>query len=128
MFLLDSCIFISILKGNPALLQWVAALSNPHLDYTIYIEVLQGSTKSNHEKRGIKAFLDTFPCLWLTPEIGKTALRLIDTYSNSHGLLLPDSLVAASALEYGLRLITYNINDFRFIKNFTVGVPPVPQI
>ena len=94
---------------------------------SIYIEVLQGS-KSNAEKRRIKNFLDTFPCLWLTPEIGKEALRLIDNYSNSHGLLLPDALIAACAFENGLRLITYNTKDFNFISGLTVGAPPFPQI
>ena len=127
MFLIDANVFMVVLKGHTALGHWLANLSHPHLDHTIYIEVLQGS-KSHAEKRVIKKFLNVFPCLWLTPEIGRLALQLIDSYSNSHGLLLGDALIAASAFEHKLRLITYNTKDFQFISNLTVGMPPFPPI
>lgn len=72
-------------------------------------------SKSNHEKRIIKKVLDNFPLLPITPKISQLAIKLIDSYSNSHGLLLADALIAATALENDLTILTYNVDDFKFI-------------
>lgn len=51
--------------------------------------------------------------------------KLIDAYSNSHGLLLADALIAATALENDLTIVTYNIDDFKFIKDLKWQKPAV---
>ena len=127
MFLLDTNVFFSVFKGHVDLTNWLAGLPDTHIDTVIYIECIQGN-KANAEKRVIKRVLDAFPCLPLTPAIGARALKLIDQYSNSYNLLLPDALIAASALENGLSLITYNLKDFQFIAGLSVSAPPFPQI
>ena len=58
-------------------------------------------------------------------DISQLAIELIDTYSNSHGLLLADALIAATALENDLTILTYNIDDFKFIKNLKWGKSPI---
>ena len=61
----------------------------------------------------------------ITPRISKRAIELIDTYSNSHGLLLGDALIAATALENDLTVVTYNVDDFKFIQDLKWQKPPV---
>lgn len=97
------------------------------VDTTIYVECLQGQ-KSNSEKQTIKKYLANFPILHFTPEVAERTIELIDTYSNSFGLQLPDAQIAAVCLENDLTLITYNIKDFQFIANLTIAVPPFPTI
>ncbi len=94
------------------------------IDATIYIECIQGS-KSNHEKRVIEKYLTRFPLIPITPESSAKAIKLIRNYSNSHGLLLPDALNAATALENDLTIITYNTNDFTFIKDLIYLKPTI---
>jgi predicted nucleic acid-binding protein len=91
---------------------------------TVYIECLQGS-KSNQEKNSIKKYLSNFPLLLVGSDISQLAIELIDSYSNIHGLLLADALIAATALENDLTVLTYNINDFKFIKNLKWETPPI---
>ena len=55
----------------------------------------------------------------------EAAIDLIDTYSNSYGLLLADALIAANALENNLTVVTYNLNDFKFIGGLKTLKPPV---
>lgn len=43
-------------------------------------------------------------------------IKLLDTYHLSHGLAIPDALIAATSLETDLRLFSYNVRDFKFIK------------
>jgi predicted nucleic acid-binding protein len=45
-----------------------------------------------------------------------TAIELIKTYRLSHGLAIPDALIAATAIITELELFTYNQRDFRFIS------------
>lgn len=52
-------------------------------------------------------------------------MELIDIYSNSHGLLLADALIAATALENDLTVVTYNVDDFKFIAGLKYSKPGV---
>jgi predicted nucleic acid-binding protein len=40
----------------------------------------------------------------------------MEKYKLSHGLLIPDAIIAATAITYDLKLFTYNIKDFIFIS------------
>lgn len=109
----DTNVFSRIFAGDGRIRDLVEN-SDSVIDATVYIECLQGS-KSNAEKKLIKRYIDNFPLLHITTEISEITIRLIDLYSNSYGLFLPDALIAATALENNLTLITYNISDFKFI-------------
>ncbi len=121
--IIDANIFFKIFKNNSAVKSYVESL-NAVIDTTIYIECLQGS-KSNREKREIKKYLDNFPLLPITPKVSERAIELIDKYSNSHGLLLADALIAATALENDLTVLTYNVGDFQFIADLKWQKPTV---
>jgi len=69
--------------------------------------------------------LSRFQIFYHTPEISKRTISLIDQYSNSHGLLLPDAQIAAVCLENDLTLVTYNVSDFKFIKSLKWLKPDV---
>ncbi len=122
-YLLDNNVITPILKGNQGVTNFVIGLDLA-ICATVYIEALQGSI-SNAQKQRIKQLLDNFPLLLITPDISKRAIGLIDNYSNSYGLLLADALIAATALENDLTLVTYNADDFRFINNLKWLKPSV---
>ena len=125
-YLIDTNIIIQILRGNINLANLVAAY-NVLIDTTIYVESLQGN-KSNAEKRKVKNLIDNFPLIHFTPDVSKKTIELIDGYSNSHNLFLPDAQIAACCLVYNFKLLTYNFKDFRFISSLQVEVPSFQQI
>jgi len=45
------------------------------------------------------------------------ATQLIDQFNLSHGLLIPDAIIAASAVVHQIELFTYNVKDFQFIPD-----------
>ncbi|MGI8786204.1 MAG: PIN domain-containing protein [Pyrinomonadaceae bacterium] len=122
-YLPDTNVFSRVFRGDLDATNFVENLEAV-IDLIVYIECLQGS-KSNQEKRTVKKVLDNFPLLPITSKISRRAVELIDTYSNSHGLLLADALIAATALENDLTILTYNVNDFRFIQDLKWEKPPV---
>jgi len=120
---IDTNVFSQVFRGNAPVKSFVEGL-NAAVDITVYIECLQGS-KSNQEKHEIKKYLANFPLLHITPDVSKHAANLIDVYSNSHGLLLADALIAASAIENNLTLITYNVGDFKFVTGLKYLKPTI---
>jgi predicted nucleic acid-binding protein len=96
-FLLDTNILSKVFKGDLSVTQYVENL-DAIIDTTVYIECLQGS-KSNHEKRVIEKYLTRFPVFPITPVICAKAIELVRRYSNSHGLLLADALIAEKSEE-----------------------------
>lgn len=105
---------MNIFKGDLELSRFIKE-SHSFIDTTIYVECIQGS-KSNREKQIIEKYLQSFPLLPITPVRSSLTIKLIRKYSNSHGLLLPDALIAATALENDLAIITFDIDDFKFIE------------
>lgn len=122
-YLPDTNVFSKIFKGDSAVKSFIENL-DAVIDATVYIECLQGS-KSNQEKRFIKGYLSNFPVLLITPKISERAISLIDAYSNSFGLFLPDALIAATALENDLTVVTYNVDDFKFINDLKYLKPTI---
>ena len=47
-------------------------------------------------------------------------LQLMETYSLSHTLSLPDALIAATALVHNIEIYTLNTKDFGFIPNLSI--------
>ncbi len=121
--LTDTNVFSEIFKGNAGIKKFVERLENS-IDTTVYVECLQGS-KSKAEKQIIRKYLSHFQIFYHTPDISKRTISLIDQYSNSHGLLLPDAQIAAVCIENDLTLVTYNISDFKFIKGLKYLKPTV---
>lgn len=73
--------------------------------------------RNKTELRNTERFLDRFQVHPLTEQISNTAYELVHKYRLSHGLLIPDALIAATALEVNCELLTKNYRDFRFIEN-----------
>lgn len=120
-YLIDTNIFIAILKGDATLKSSVENL-NCALDTTIYAELIQGS-KNKSEVQKIEKYLTRFELTHFDKTVSQKTLELIRTYSKSHNLMFGDAIIAATCLENDLTLLTYNIKDFRFIKGLSVRKP-----
>jgi tRNA(fMet)-specific endonuclease VapC len=59
----------------------------------------------------------------LTSDISRIFLDLMEEYSLSHKLSLPDALIAATVLEHDLELYTLNVRDFGFISGLALFAP-----
>ena len=78
-------------------------------------EIIAGSKDMVMQKR-FEKLLGNYTIISLDYEISALGISLYKKYKLSHGLDMPDSLIAATAIELDLPLLTYNIRDFRFIS------------
>jgi predicted nucleic acid-binding protein len=67
--------------------------------------------------------LDPLTIALINNEITLTAFALIEKYTLSHWLALPDGVIAATAVITGLELFTYNIKDYQFITGLKLFKP-----
>lgn len=119
--LLDTNVISRFLAGDDDVKTFIDG-KNYCINAVVHIELIQGSIKKQH-REFIKKFLLKLISFPLTPSISAKAIELIDKYSASEGLFLPDALIAATAIEHDLTLVTFNTKDFKFIKGLTVLKP-----
>lgn len=70
---------------------------------------------NKQEVAKIRNAFDDMRVIQINDDISIKAVELITEYSKSHNLLIPDALIAASALVFDLPLFTRNVSDFRFL-------------
>lgn len=75
---------------------------------------------NKREMTKIKKRIENLKVYEIDNEISSTALNLIERYSKSHGLHIPDALIAATSICKGIDLLTYNQKDFKFIKGISL--------
>ena len=122
-FLIDTNALSRVFTGDKNVKDFIETL-DAAVCTVIYVECLQGS-KSTREKRIVESYLSRFELNQITSDISTRTIDLIRTYSNTHGLLLADALIAATCLDLNLTLITYNVSDFHFIQDLKYLKPSV---
>ena len=105
-------IFHLLVKKNLNLFQQKSI--NPNISLITAIEILQGNKSSLHKKQ-LNKELVFFNQIDITISIGNIAKDLILKYSSTHGLMLADALIAATALQLNIPLFSLNAKDYKFI-------------
>ena len=117
---LDTNILIEILKNNKNTIKKVQSFkSKLAISFISGMELIYGAFNKTEIKQ-IENFLSNFEIVWVNNQISKRAYSLIKEYAKSHNLDIPDSLIAATALENKAKLFTYNLKDFKFIKGLEI--------
>ena len=123
--LTDTDILVDASRGVPTAVTYVAteiAASRLTVSVVTAMELVQGC-RDLVALVQLRALLQRIHVLPIDVVVSQTAYRLMDTFFLSHGLLIADALVAATALEHGLRLYTRNVRDFQMIPSLTVSRP-----
>jgi len=81
----------------------------------VQMELIVGC-RNKEELNKLNRFLKRFQIVDLNDSIGKKSVELLNRYRLSHGLLIADSLVAATALTMDIPLLSKNQRDYRFIE------------
>ncbi len=119
--LVDSDVLIWHLRGLPRATQRLDRLPRLTISAITYLELLQGM-RNRAELLAVQRSLAmrNTERLPVTPMITERAIDLMERLSLSHGLGMGDALIAATALEQGLPLITGNIKHFSPIEGLTI--------
>ncbi len=113
----DTDIFIWTQRGNQKAARLIDRSKERYLSIHSHMELLQ-SVKNKQQHGYIKDFLASFGFLVLpfTENIGHRALIYIEEYTLSHGLRAGDAIIAATAAENNMTLVSSNAKHFKPIK------------
>jgi predicted nucleic acid-binding protein len=119
----DTDIFIWIQRGNKKAAGLIDRSEERYLSVYSYMELLQAA-KNKGQHRYINDFLSSFAfvVLPLSESIGHRALIYLEEYTLSHGLRAGDAIVAATAAESNMTLVSSNARHFKPIKELKLKV------
>jgi predicted nucleic acid-binding protein len=119
--LIDSDVLVWLTRGHPGAAKRLSQLQTWRISTITYIELAQGCRNKAELERLKKGLMQhNTEIILLTEAISKSAMQLIDAHTLGNGLQLGDALIAATALEHGLTLITSNVKHFSPIAKLTL--------
>ena len=119
--LIDTDVLIWMTRGHAGAAIRLQTLLPWRISAVTYMEMAQGCRNKQElerAKRGLS--MCQTEILPVSVTISDRAVQLIDAYALSHGLQLGDALIAATALEHGLPVLTANTKHFRQIEGLQV--------
>jgi len=79
------------------------------------MELIAGM-QNKKEMSELQKKIKNYNILHINHHASLKAIDLMREFRLSHGLQIPDALIGAMAITYGLELYTYNLKDFRFMR------------
>ncbi|MEE8390624.1 MAG: type II toxin-antitoxin system VapC family toxin [Anaerolineae bacterium] len=113
-YLLDSNVLIQALRRDLDVLDWLDSIRSAHYLYTSVVsrvEIFAGMHP--REEQMTEALLTSLISLSITVPIADRAGRIIYSYARKgFQVSFPDALIAATALEHDMALVTTNVKHF----------------
>lgn len=124
--LLDTTVLIDLSRGNLDAAEFIDTATNSQTPLFVSVisamELIVGCRNKGEIAKAQK-LIARFTLLHLSPADTAKAFDLIVTYSKSHGLMIPDALIAATALTHNLELATDNDRHFTMLSSLMVKHP-----
>ncbi|MCC6134862.1 MAG: type II toxin-antitoxin system VapC family toxin [Candidatus Contendobacter sp.] len=120
--MIDTDILIDIGRGVQEAVDLLARIQLhdvPAISVITQLELVVGC-RNKSELRKLDKFIKQFQIIKLNEAISEKAVELIHLYRLSHGLLIADGLIAATALTLNLHFISKNQKDYKFISGLNL--------
>ena len=120
--IVDTDIIIDVGRGIPEAvncLQELKSTSRLAISIVTQMELIVGCANKS-ELRTLEKFLQQFDVITIDPPISDKAVDLLRLYRLSHGLLIADGLIAATAIIWNYPFISKNQRDYRFIQSLNL--------
>lgn len=124
--LLDTTVLIDLSRGNQTAADFIDQQRENRQSLFVALisamELIVGC-RNKAEVKQAQTLLVDFILLPSTPDSSQLAYQWLLEYSKSHGLLIPDAMIAATAAVNQLVLATDNIKDFEILPGLSVQRP-----
>ena len=114
----DTNIFIEFYKGNSEVIENLHKIGNENIALSSVTagELIFGAF-NKAELRSIQKDINELRVLHINEKISRNFIDLMQKYSLSHNLDLPDALIAATVINTDFKLYTLNLKHFKYIDN-----------
>jgi predicted nucleic acid-binding protein len=109
MVLVDTDVLIWYMRGNERAQDTIEKLNGFSISVVTYMELVQGM-RSKKELNSLRQALHGWntQIVYISEEISAKAMFLVEQHFLSHSVEIADALIGASAIAYGLPLLTGN--------------------
>jgi predicted nucleic acid-binding protein len=115
--LLDTDVLVEYLCGRPEAIEYLEGLGS---DLFVSVAELFSGVKGDQEERSLEQFLLAFTALPVTEGVARLGGLYRRDFRPSHGTGLADALIAATAEENGVNLVTFNRRHFPMVRKVAV--------
>jgi predicted nucleic acid-binding protein len=122
--LLDTTIIIDIFKGYQPAIDWLKSESDKNIaisGFTVF-ELLQGA-RNKEEMLMLQKKLEEFPIFWPSEDDCNRALVTFSNLFLSHGVEVIDTLIAHTAINLDVPIVTLNKKHYEPISGLKVVIP-----
>jgi predicted nucleic acid-binding protein len=118
--LLDTDVLVEYLRGRPEAIEYLEGLESDLFVSVVSVAELFSSVKGDQEERSLEQFLLAFTALPVTEGVARLGGLYRRDFRPSHGTGLADALIAATAEENGVDLVTLNRRHFPMVRKVTI--------
>ncbi len=118
---IDTDVIIWYMKGNQKAYETIENSTNFSISVVTYMELVQGMRNKKELNNLRKALHDwNSTILYISEEISVKAMFFVEQHYLSHSIQLADALIAATAVAYGLPILTSNDKHYKILKDLQI--------
>ncbi len=119
--LVDTDVLIWYMRGNKNAFKTIEKTNNFHISVITYIELVQGMRNKMELNALRKSLRDwNVSIIYITEEISAKAMFYVEQHYLSQSVELADAFIGATAVAYGLPLLTGNEKHYKPLKDVRV--------
>ena len=118
---IDTDVLIWYMKGNEKAYKAIENSKNFFISVVTYMELVQGmrnKNELNNLRRALHAWNSKI--LYISEEISVKAMFFVEQHYLSHSIQLADALIGATAISYGLPILTGNDKHYKILKDIRI--------
>jgi predicted nucleic acid-binding protein len=120
--IIDTDVLIWYMKGNEQAYKAIEMANNFFISVVTYMELVQGM-RTKKELNSLRRSIHSWDAkvLYISEEISSKAMFYVEQHFLSHSLQLADALIGATAVAYGLPILTGNDKHYRTVKDIQIA-------
>jgi predicted nucleic acid-binding protein len=121
--IIDTDVLIWYLRGNEKAFNLIENLDGFSISVISYMELVQGM-RNKKELNILRQALHAWNTniLYISEEISAKAMFAVEQYFLSHSMHLADALIGATAINYGIPLLSGNDKHYKIMKGLQLKV------
>ena len=118
---IDTDVIIWYMKGNQKAYKTIENSKNFFISVVTYMELVQGMRNKKELNNLRKALHDwNSKILYISEEISVKAMFFVEQHYLNHSIQLADALIGATAVAYGLPILTSNDKHYKILKDIQI--------
>ena len=118
--MIDTDVLIEYLRGSDRAAKFLEGLEGDLIISAISVAELFSGVKGSEEMDALDQFMLAFQTIPIDDRLARQAGLIRQEYHPSHGVGLADALIAATALEEGAELFTFNRRHYPSVEDVSL--------